>query len=144
MHAMMTGDNNPGVVRLSIVRFHIGRSARRPYGGHKTFMGAQTLQQVLKERSRQLFLHSEDERGEPLPDDKWAITDAAGRILLAGRETCLSDTGDIEFNGQYDADTCLPLEDCDPDEIRLIRTAISRRKPTVQSLTPEDIRYVCL
>lgn len=140
---MMTGNNPDGIARLSVVRFHIGRSTRKPYGGHKTFVGVQTLQQVLHERPL-LQLHSENERGEPLPDDKWAITNAAGHIILSGKSSCLSDVGDVEFNGQLDADTCLHLEDCEPDELKLIRAAIARRSPSARGLTPDDIHYVCL
>lgn len=140
---MIIDDNTFGDARLSVVRFHIGRSARKPYGGHKTFVGVQTLQQVLREKST-LELHCENERREPLPDDKWAITDAAGHIILSGKQACLSDVGDVEFNGQLDADTCLHIEDCNPEEIRLIRMAIAQRKPSIRGLTPNDIHYICL
>lgn len=105
----------------NLVCFHIGRGGRFNNGGHKSFLeDIKDFQQLLSYYDDHLFLNNEDEDGNVFPDDEWTITDCSGSVLLEGREEIESETGCLDFDGEYDTSYVKEVEDCDEEELDLI------------------------
>ena len=105
------------------VRFHIGRGGRFNNAGHKTYVG------TVKDLSAcfgDSFLISEDENGKALPDSEWRLVDGGGNVILSGRDEIESDTGILDWDGEYDTDIVRHLSECDDDEYQLILDAAER------------------
>ena len=105
------------------VRFHIGRGGRFNNAGHKTYVG------TVKDLSAcfgDSFLISEDENGKTLPDSEWRLVDGGGNVILSGRDEIESDTGILDWDGEYDTDIVRHLSECDDDEYQLILDAAER------------------
>ena len=62
----------------------------------------------------------EDEEGNPLPDEQWRIIDGGGNVILEGRENIESDTGVLDWDGEYDTDIVKCLSECSDGEIDII------------------------
>ena len=99
------------------VRFHIGRGGQFNNAGHKTYVGKVN---DLSDCFGDSIVFSEDENGNPLPDSDWQLVDGGGNVILSGRDEIESETGILDWDGEYDTDIVRNLEDCDDDEYQLI------------------------
>ena len=104
------------------VRFHIGRGGRFHNAGHKTYVG--TVNGLSDCFGESTMLISEDENGKPLPDSEWQLVD--GGVILSGRDKIESETGVLDWDGEYDTDIVRHLSECDDDEYQLILDAAER------------------
>lgn len=68
-----------------------------------------------------LFLHSEDEEGNDLPDDEWVLSTGSGTPILEGRENIESETGILDVDGDYDTIIVKKLDDLYEEEIEILR-----------------------
>ena len=105
------------------VRFHIGRGGQFNNAGHKTYVGTVN---DLSDCFGDSIVFSEDENGKPLPDSDWKLVDGGGNVILTGRDEIESETGIIDWDGEYDTDIVRYLEGCDDDEYQLILDASER------------------
>lgn len=105
------------------VHFHVGRGGRFYNGGCKTFVG---IVDSLADCFGDATLFSEDEDGEPLPDNEWTLVDSGGNVKLTGRENIERETGIIDWDGEYDTDIVRYISACDDDEYQLIIDAAER------------------
>lgn len=104
-----------------IVAFHIGRGGRFYNPGHKTFM--QHISQLSDCFSDGCIISQEDEEGNPLPDEQWQLIDGGGNVILEGRDNIESDTGVLDWDGDYDTDVVKYLSECSESEIDIIYQA---------------------
>ena len=104
------------------VRFHIGRGGRFHNAGHKTYVG--TVNGLSDCFGESTMIISEDENGKPLPDSEWQLVD--GGVILSGRDKIESETGILDWDGEYDTDIVRHLSECDDDEYQLILDAAER------------------
>lgn len=105
------------------VRFHIGRGGQFHNAGHKTYVGTVN---DLSDCFGDSIVISEDENGKPMPDSDWQLVDSGGNVILTGRDEIESDTGILDWDGEYDTDIVRYLEDCDDDEYQLILDTAER------------------
>ena len=105
------------------VRFHIGRGGRFHNAGHKTYVGTVN---DLSDCFGESFIISEDENGKTLPDSEWRLVDGGGNVILSGRDEIESETGVLDWDGEYDTDIVRHLSECDDDEYQLILDAAER------------------
>lgn len=105
------------------VRFHVGRGGRFNNAGHKTYVG---IVNDLSDCFGDSFLISEDENGTTLPDSEWRLVDGGGNVILSGRDEIESDTGILDWDGEYDTDIVRHLSECDDDEYQLILDTAER------------------
>ena len=118
------------------VRFHIGRGGRFNNAGHKTYVG------TVKDLSAcfcDSFLISEDENGKALPDSEWRLVDGGGNVILSGRDEIESDTGILDWDGEYNTDIVRHLSECDDDEYQLILDTAERGEYVEKAV----LAYVC-
>ena len=99
------------------VRFHIGRGGRLNNAGHKTYVG--TVNE-LSDCFGDSIVISEDENGKTLPDSEWQLVDSGSNVILSGRDKIESDTGILDWDGEYDTDIVRYLSECDDEEYQLI------------------------
>ena len=104
------------------VRFHIGRGGRFYNAGHKTYVG--TVNGLSDCFGESAMIISEDENGKPLPDSEWQLVD--GGVILSGRDKIESETGILDWDGEYDTDIVRHLSECDDDEYQMILDAAER------------------
>ena len=104
------------------VRFHIGRGGRFHNAGHKTYVG--TVNGLSDCFGESTMLISEDENGKPLPDSEWQLVD--GGVILSGRDEIESETGILDWDGEYDTDIVRRLWECDDYEYQLLLDAAER------------------
>lgn len=100
-----------------IVAFHIGRGGRYHNAGHCTFIGEKNLQDLITMNDANLFLRVRDENGRFC---KAYITDSDGNTILSAEDS-LKETGTLNFDNQYDTDTCCFLDECSEEELLLIK-----------------------
>lgn len=100
-----------------IVAFHIGRGGSFNNPGHKIF---NPYVDKLSDCYEDCFIESEDFEGNPLPDEQWQLVDVSGRVLLEGREQINSDTGILDWDGEYNTDIVKYLDECTEDEIEIL------------------------
>lgn len=105
------------------VRFHVGRGGQFHNAGHKTYVGTVN---DLSDCFGDSTIISEDENGKPLPDSKWQLVDGGGNVILSGRDEIESDTGVLDWDGEYDTDIVRHLSECDDDEYQMILDAAER------------------
>ena len=118
------------------VRFHIGRGGRFHNAGHKTYVGTVN---DLSDCFGDSFLISEDENGKTLPDSEWRLEDGGGNVILSGRDEIESETGILDWDGEYDTDIVRHLSECDDDEYQLILDAAERGEYVEKVV----LAYVC-
>ena len=99
------------------VRFHIGRGGHFNNEGHKTYVG--TVNE-LSDCFGDSIVISEDENGKTLPDSEWQLVDSGSNVILSGRDEIESETGILDWDGEYDTDIVRKLSECDDDEYQLI------------------------
>ena len=99
------------------VRFHIGRGGQFNNAGHKTYVGTVN---DLSDCFGDSIVFSEDENGKPLPDSEWRLVDGGGNVILTGRDEIESETGILDWDGEYDTDIVRNLSECDDDEYKMI------------------------
>lgn len=105
------------------VRFHIGRGGQFNNAGHKTYVGTVN---DLSDCFGDSIVFSEDENGHPLPDSEWRLVDGGGNVILTGRDEIESETGILDWDGEYDTDIVRHLSECDDDEYQLILDTAER------------------
>lgn len=99
------------------VRFHIGRGGHFNNAGHKTYVGTVNgLSDCFGESS----VIDVDDNGDKLPDNKWQLVDGGGNVILTGRDKIESETGILDWDGEYDTDIVRKLSECDDDEYQMI------------------------
>ena len=104
------------------VCFHIGRGGQFHNAGHKTYVG--TVNGLSDCFGESTIIINEDENGKPLPDSKWQLVD--GGVILSGRDKIESDTGVLDWDGEFDTDIVRHLSECYDDEYQLILDAAER------------------
>lgn len=118
------------------VRFHIGRGGHFNNAGHKTYEGTvNDLSDCFGDSS----IIWEDENGKPLPDSEWQLMDGGGNVILTGRDEIESETGILDWDGEYDTDIVRKLSECDDDEYQMILD-IAERGGYVEK---DVLAYVC-
>ena len=105
------------------VRFHIGRGGHFNNAGHKTYEG--TVNE-LSDCFGDSIVISEDENGKTLPDSEWQLVDSGSNVILSGRDEIESETGILDWDGEYDTDIVRHLSECDDYEYQLILDAAER------------------
>lgn len=105
------------------VRFHVGRGGQFHNAGHKTYVGTVN---DLSDCFGDSTIISEYENGKPLPDSEWSLVDGGGNVILSGRDKIESDTGVLDWDGEYDTDIVRHLSECDDDDYQLILDAAER------------------
>ena len=118
------------------VRFHIGRGGRFNNAGHKTYVG--TVNE-LSDCFGDSIVISEDENGKTLPDSEWQLVDSGSNVILSGRDEIESETGILDWDGEYDTDIVRKLSECDDDEYQLILDAAERGAYVEKDV----LAYVC-
>lgn len=104
-----------------IVSFHIGRGGRFHNQGRKTYNPY--VSKLSDCFVGIFFILSEDEDGNPLPDKDWELIDGGSNVILRGRENIESDTGVLDWDGEYDTDIVKYLSECSECEIDIIYQA---------------------
>lgn len=100
-----------------MVRFHIGRGGHFHNAGYKTYIGTVDS---LSDCFGDAFVISEDENGKPLPDSEWQLLDGGGNTILTGRDEIESETGILDWDGEYDTDIVRHISECTDDEYQMI------------------------
>ena len=118
------------------VRFHIGRGGHFNNAGHKTYV---VTVNGLSDCFGESIVISEDENGKPLPDSEWRLVDGGGNVILTGRDEIESETGILDWDGEYDTDIVQKLSECDDDEYQLILAAAERGAYVEKDV----LAYVC-
>lgn len=132
---MITTFNNES--KNVLVAFHIGRGGRFNNAGHKYYMpNVQKLQDCFGDLCT---IHDEDENGNTLPDEQWKLLDGGDNVILEGREAIESETGVLDWDGDYNTDIVRDIEDCTEEELEILYQAYIE-----DELRDDDaINYVC-
>lgn len=121
----------------TVVHFHIGRGGRFHNPGYKTFVGVEDMHP-----SESSIVFEQDEDGKPLPDEDWVLVDGGGSELLRGKANILARTGRLDYDGEYNTDIFKYIEDCNDEEVELIKTAIIKEDVSSFRLTDDDKDYI--
>lgn len=124
----------------NLVCFHIGRGGRFNDQGHKTYRNdIESFQELLNYYADDLFEYTEDEDGNPLPDEECRIEDANGNVLVQGCEDIGSETGRLDFDGDYDTTYVKAIEKCTDSELYAIIEAYK----SGERVDEELVKYAC-
>ena len=118
------------------VRFHIGRGGHFNNAGHKTYVG--TVNE-LSDCFGDSIVISEDENGKTLPDSEWQLVDSGSNVILSGRDEIESETGILDWDGEYDTDIVRHMSECDDYEYQLILDAAEKG----EYIEYHILAYVC-
>lgn len=125
----------------SVVHFHVGRGGHSYNGGFKTFVDVEDMQSKGGLYGSESYsVISEDENGNPLPDEDWKFTDGGGNVILEGRKDIESKTGILEFDTIYDTDIFRYVDECDDDELDLLYEAVKSGR--YYPFTDDDKEYI--
>lgn len=91
------------------LHFHIGCGGRFNNAGHITFQGEESLQDVIRKSSDFLFECNRDSKGRFM---KKVLKDCSGHTVC---ETPDAMTGILEFDGSYDTDIVMSLEELEEE-----------------------------
>ena len=105
------------------VCFHIGRGGHFKNAGHKTYDGTVN---GLSDCFGESTIIDVDENGTRLPDSDWLLVDSGDNVILSGRDKIESQTGILDWDGEYDTDIVCKLSECDDDEYQMILDAADR------------------
>ena len=119
------------------VRFHIGRGGRFNNAGHKTYVG--TVNKLSDCFGDFCNIIDVDENGNPLSDSEWQLEDGGGNVILSGRDEIESETGILDWDGEYDTDIVRKLSECDDDEYQMILDTEERGAYVEKNV----LAYVC-
>ncbi len=119
------------------VRFHIGRGGHFNNAGHKTYVG--TVNKLSDCFGDFCNIIDVDENGDPLPDSEWQLEDGGGKVILSGRDEIESETGVLDWDGEYDTDIVRDLSECNDDEYQLILDTEERGAYVEKNV----LAYVC-
>lgn len=106
------------------VAFHIGRGGRFNNQGHKTFM---PYVKELSDCFGEATIISDDFEGNQLLDQEWQLVDRGGNVILKGRENIENEVGYLNWDNDYDTDIVKYIEDCDDEEIDLLKRELSTK-----------------
>lgn len=125
-----------------VVAFHIGRGGRFFNSGHKTFMpSVNKLQDCFREDS---YIYNEYEDGTTMPDEQWLLIDGGGNVILEGRDAIESETGILDWDGEYNTDIVRYIEDCTEEELEIIYQAYLNVPYLANEIHDDNIiDYVC-
>lgn len=87
------------------LHFHIGRGGRFYNAGHTEFFGCDDLQRVIRMQADNLYERNRDKNGRFC---KKVLVDCNGSVVC---ETPDAKTGKLDFDGTYDTDVVLTLQD---------------------------------
>lgn len=118
------------------VRFHIGRGGQFHNAGHKTYVGKVN---DLSDCFGESIVIGEDDNGQSLPDSKWQLVDGGGNVILSGRDKIESETGILDWDGEFDTDIVRKLSECDDDEYQMIFDTAERGA----YVDKDVLAYVC-
>lgn len=124
-------------MKRTVVHFHIGRGGRFHNPGYKTFVGVEDMRS-----SESSMVFEQDEDGKPLPDEDWVLVDGGGSELMRGKANILARTGRLDYDGEYNTDIFKYIEDCNDEEVELIKTAIIKEDVSSFRLTDDDKDYI--
>ena len=99
------------------VAFHIGRGGRFYNQGHKSFLDYNVK---LSDYCGNLFLNTRGSDGRFLPGSDWTLTTESGHIVIEGRDAIESETGRLDFDGDYDTIIVQYLSECSDSELRIV------------------------
>lgn len=125
------------------VSFHVGRGGRFHNPGHITFIAECDFQELIVNRSSDLFLcnttwdEDKDEEVELAPED-WKLVDTGSNVILRGRKAIEAKKGVLEFDTIYDKDYTITLDECDEKEWDALRYAYE--KPLERYGMSEDLQ----
>ena len=109
-----------------IVAFHVGRGGRFHNQGHKSFMPhVNRLSDCFTNDS---FIMEKNSEGDTLPDEEWLLCDNGGNVILKGRDNIESETGILDWDGEYDTDIIKYVSECDENELRLLLQAYEKQE----------------
>ena len=124
-------------MKRTVVHFHVGRGGRFNNPGYKTFVGVEDMHP-----SESSIVFEQDEDGKPLPDKDWVLVDGGGSELMRGKANILARTGRLDYDGEYNTDIFKYIEDCNDEEVELIKTAIIKEDVSSFRLTDDDKDYI--
>lgn len=107
----------------TLIAFHYGRGGRFNNAGHCEYYDVKNFGELLSRQSESIFHNTEDEQGNPLPDDQQTITDGGGNVLVQGAKAINSDEGELDFDGDYDRYVVCDLYDCDDQQGKALARA---------------------
>lgn len=107
----------------TLVAFHYGRGGRFNNAGHCEYYDVKDFQELLSRQSDIIFCNTEDEQGNPLPDDQQTITDGGGNVLVHGAKAINADEGELDFDGDYDRYVVCGLGELDDREDKALARA---------------------
>ena len=106
-------------INSTIVYFHTGRGGRFNNAGYRSFQGTKNISEVLSlcDASRRWsFLVNREENGRFCAP---YYADQNGDLLISEKEL-KTGVGQLEWDGDYDTDTCFMLNECDENDLKLI------------------------
>jgi hypothetical protein len=95
-------------MKKTILHFHTGRGGKFNNQGHVTYCGEKSILQILR-NDNSVFISE---------DDLYYIDNSGNELISV--EEAESGVGKIDFDGEYDTDTCIFLEECGETELNLI------------------------
>lgn len=117
LNKMTTSSNSPE--NKTIVYFHTGRGGHFNNAGHRTFQGTKNISEVLSlcDSSNQWsFRRDRDEKGRFCAP---YYADQNGNYIISEKEL-ETGVGQLEWDANYDTDTCFLLSECDESDLMLI------------------------
>jgi hypothetical protein len=108
----------------TIVAFHTGRGDQFYNAGHKTFIGEKNFQELQILNDSNIFTKYRDEKGRFC---KPFLTDCNGNAISTDDVDAL--IGSLDFDGQYDFDSCDYVENCTKDELKIIAETQMYKSP---------------
>ena len=99
------------------VAFQIGRGGPFWNPGSKKLLDIRT---ELSDYCENLFLNTRGSDGRFLPGRDWTLTTESGHIVVEGRDAIESETGRLDFDGDYDTKIVKWVSECDVNELKMV------------------------
>ena len=130
----------PKTTMKNLACFHIGRGGRFNNQGYKTYRNdIEDFQELLRYYADELFEYTEDEDGNQLPNKECCIKDCNGNVLVQGLEAMTSETGRLDFDGDYDTTYVKDIDHCTDSELYAIIDAYKGGERVDEEL----LEYAC-